>query len=433
MKKKWIIIGIISVALVTGGYFLLRKKTPTYQTTEVTRRDVVQTVSATGELKSDMEIDLNFETTGRIKEIKTFVNQSVAQGDYLAAIEDKVLSSEVDAAKAALNKARAQAGITNDETDRLAKQVNDADDFLKDTKKYEDQKVEAAKKNVDDAQDYYDDTKDYYDQVVADYGAASREAKSAKMTLTTAENSLNSAKKSQETTEKAQELAVTQAENSLKTAENNLEKSKSSFQENYDDATVAAAQAQYDIALANLEKAALKAPVNGKVTKVNYKKGEIIANGMSTSFGKMISSDLLIEADIAESDIAKVKVNDNAILTYDALTDDEKFKVTVLSVDPDATIIQDVVYYVVKFKLEDTLDSRLKSGMTANIDIETNRKNKVLAIPERLVKEENNQKYVNVLDATNQQQRRDVKLGMRGDEGLVEVINGLKEGEKVIQ
>lgn len=432
MKKK-VIVSLIVVAVILIGYFsFFRKKAPTFETVAVTRQDLIQTVSVTGELKSDEAVSLDFETTGRVKSVTAEIGDQVAAGEMLATIDDNVLTQKVTNAKAALDQALAQSGISNDEIDRLQGSVDNAKDFLSDTKDLEEQKLDAAKKCEDDAQRSYDDAIDYYEKVVAEKGASSSEAKYAKMSVNSALTTLNTAKESKKTTELSKDLAITAAENNWHSAENDLVKAKSHNQQAYDDSLVAAAQADYQIALDNLDKAALKAPTNGEIVKVNYKPGEVIGNAEAESFMEMISGDLLIETDVSESDIAKVKLSNTGVVTFDSLGEEEKFNVQVISIEPAATVIQDVVYYKVKLKLENSTDPRIKPGMTANIDIETNKKTAVLAMPERLVKEDNDTKYVDVLSADNVSKRAEVKLGMRADEGMIEVLSGVKEGDKVI-
>jgi hypothetical protein len=81
-----------------------------------------------------------------------------------------------------------------------------------------------------------------------------------------------------------------------------------------------------------------------------------------------------------------------------------------------------------------TADSRFKWGMSTNDDIETAFKANILKIPLRAVKTENGQKFVDVLTdvKNNLTERKNITLGLEGDDGLVEVVSGLKEGEQVV-
>lgn len=432
MKRRTaIILAIIALVIIGGIIYSSRNKQVPIETYDVTKKDIVQTVSATGELKSESDLALNFETVGRIETIKALTGEEVAEGETIATIDSSNLNQDVANAKAALDKAMAQAGINDEEIKRLQTLIDNAEAVLKDTKDAENQKVSAAEQDVEDTKRSYEDAVEYYNQVVSESGSQSLEAKTAKLTVNTALRSYNGAKETEETTEKLKDLAITSAENNLDSAEDNLAKARSKSQALFDDATVSVAQAQYESAKNNLEKSILKAPTGGTITKINFKKGEVLGSSLATPFARMVSKDLMIEANIAESDIAKIKIGNSGTVTFDAFGDDEEFDMEVLSVEPAATVIQDVVYYVVKFKLQTANDIRLKPGMTANIEIETNKKSGVIAIPERLVAEENGQRYVEVIENGNRK-RSELKLGMRGDEGLVEVTSGLKTGDKVV-
>jgi len=180
-------------------------------------------------------------------------------------------------------------------------------------------------------------------------------------------------------------------------------------------------------AVANRDKAYIHAPMDGVVTKINKKKGEFIS--MSDVAVEMVSPHFEIEVDIPETDVSKLKLNDTTVITLDAFGDDTKFSGKVISIDPASTDIQDVVYYKVKISLDDT-GKLIKPGMTANVTISTDKRDNVLAIPARAVRT-NSEKYVRVLVGT-QTQDMPVKLGMRADDGKIEIIEGLKEGDLVV-
>ena len=119
-------------------------------------------------------------------------------------------------------------------------------------------------------------------------------------------------------------------------------------------------------------------------------------------------------------------------MSFDPLYPEEIFDATVTSIDPASTVIQDVVYYRIKLQL-DNLDPRLKAGMSANIDIKTMEKENVLMIPIRAVKGENGEKYVDILnESDNTTQKAKVVTGIDGDDGMLEIISGLKAGDKVV-
>jgi macrolide-specific efflux system membrane fusion protein len=93
-------------------------------------------------------------------------------------------------------------------------------------------------------------------------------------------------------------------------------------------------------------------------------------------------------------------------------------------------VIQAVVFYKVKIQL-DSLDPRLKPGMSCDTDINTFEKENVIIIPSRAVKK-NGGSYVEILKERNVVERKNVEVGTDGDDGLVEIKAGLVEGDKVV-
>ena len=194
-------------------------------------------------------------------------------------------------------------------------------------------------------------------------------------------------------------------------------------------ARVSQARAALQRAQVGLNQMTIIAPVDGVITRVNYEVGE--KNDFSKPvFSLLGNSGLEIEVDIPESDIAKIIVGQNARITLDAFSSDEVFSGHVTSIDPAETVIQDVVYYRLKITFDQN-NEKVKSGMTANIDIQTASKENVLSIPARAVKE-NGSKYVEILSSSGEVIKKDVETGLRGDGGLLEIISGLSEGEEVI-
>jgi len=227
-------------------------------------------------------------------------------------------------------------------------------------------------------------------------------------------------------------LSQTNAQNAVDSAKARVKTVESDFAKASRDATVAGARAGYDQAVLNLAKATLVSPVNGIITEVNNKPGEILGTGViKEAFSRVMSMDMIIQSKVPESDIVKLKLGQHSKIIFDALTPDDVYDAQVIEIDPASTTIQDVVYYQIKLKLSD-VDVRIKPGMSANIDIQTNEKNDVLSVPQRAIKLEGNKKYVDVLQADNTTKKVYVETGLEGDEGMVEIKSGLKGGEKVV-
>lgn len=181
-------------------------------------------------------------------------------------------------------------------------------------------------------------------------------------------------------------------------------------------------------------------PIDGVILKRNVDPYETtVANSPTPVFTVGDPSDLVIETNVPESDITKIKIGQKAGIVFDALPASEIFKGAVTKIDPDSTVIQDVVYYRIKLKL-DQANGAVKSGMSANIDVHTAEVYNVLIIPQRAVATEGlptgqagNNKFVQILNSDGKTTTKvQIQTGLQGDEGMVEIKSGLQEGQKVV-
>ena len=115
----------------------------------------------------------------------------------------------------------------------------------------------------------------------------------------------------------------------------------------------------------------------------------------------------------------------------DAFGDDLRFYGEVVFIEPAETVVQDVIYYMVSISF-DPKSHEVKSGMTANITITTNKKPAVITVPSRSIIDRNGDgKFVRLLINEQLKEQR-IITGLRGDGGNVEVLEGLKEGDVLI-
>lgn len=195
-------------------------------------------------------------------------------------------------------------------------------------------------------------------------------------------------------------------------------------------AKIRQAQASLDAINKQIDNSLIKATISGTITKVEYEVGEQVVAGQPV-ISMLGENNFEIEVDISEADIAKVGKDNSVEVTLDAFGDDVKFQGQVYFIEPAETVIQDVIYYKVKINFEPG-ENAVKSGMTANVIITTAEKDNVLTIPSRAVVEKNGgDKYARVL-INNQVTEKPITVGLRGDEGMIEIISGVKEGEEVV-
>jgi HlyD family secretion protein len=202
-------------------------------------------------------------------------------------------------------------------------------------------------------------------------------------------------------------------------------------------AEIRKAEAGVSGVLAQFKDTVLYSPMDGIVIRRNGEVGETITANSAASNTPVVTvaqeGDLDVKADVPESDIVKISLGQKADITLDAFTAKDIFQGEVIDIEPASTIIQEVVYYKVKLKITN-YDPRIKNGMSADLDIKTASKDNVVFIPERALKDDNGQKYVEILkdEKNNTIEKAGVKTGMRGNDGMIEITSGLKGGEKII-
>ncbi|MCL1892033.1 MAG: efflux RND transporter periplasmic adaptor subunit [Alphaproteobacteria bacterium] len=110
LRKWWIIVGLCAV--LAGLYFYggpAKKNDGQFATVPITRGNLKQVVTATGEIRPVNTIKVGSQVSGIIEEIFVDYNDVVKKGDILLKIDPSVLQARVDETKAALESAEAQA------------------------------------------------------------------------------------------------------------------------------------------------------------------------------------------------------------------------------------------------------------------------------------------------------------------------------------
>lgn len=179
-----------------------------------------------------------------------------------------------------------------------------------------------------------------------------------------------------------------------------------------------------------LKNTVLYAVKDGIITKKYFDIGEsVTANQVVVSLSG--EKDLEIRARVPEAAINKVVVGQEAVATFDALPD-EKIKLRVLEIEPNATILQGNHYYLVKLALPNQ-DPRIRNGMSPDIHIATATREHVLTIPVSALKGSGSNRFVDVLQPDRVTiQSVDIVTGLRGDGGIVEVLSGVSAGDLIV-
>ncbi|HNW96566.1 MAG TPA: efflux RND transporter periplasmic adaptor subunit [Candidatus Paceibacterota bacterium] len=229
------------------------------------------------------------------------------------------------------------------------------------------------------------------------------------------------------------DMNIAAAQSELSLAQDNLALKKAGYtteQIQAEEAQVKSSEANVLAYQAQLSKTIIRAPFNGIVTKQDAKVGEIITANVSV-ISLISDKKFEIEVNIPESDVAKIKVNNSARVTLDAYGDDVEFQAQVVSIEPAETIFEGIATYKTKLNFL-TDDERIRSGMTANIDILTNEKKDVIVVPQRAVIQKDENRIVRVVDVNGKIIERKVEIGLKGSDGNVEIISGLNVGDQAI-
>lgn len=195
-------------------------------------------------------------------------------------------------------------------------------------------------------------------------------------------------------------------------------------------ARVRQAQADLARAAAQYEDTILLAPVDGTITNVRVKAGEMrpSAEASVTMLGNTPYRTLLF---VSEVDIPKVAWSQSGSVKLDAFPD-KRFALRVSEIAAAATKEDGVPKYRVKLDFVYPHEE-LKVGMTGDAEIITGFRSDVVSVPVRsVIEKENGTKVVRILKADGKNfDEVTVKTGMEGEGGNIEVT-GVGSGAVVI-
>jgi HlyD family secretion protein len=245
--------------------------------------------------------------------------------------------------------------------------------------------------------------------------------------VTTGLKEVNSAMSSLQTISQniaAQQATVAQSQAALAVAQTGSTPQAIAAQQ----AQVQEAQAQVATAEANLQNAEIVAPISGVLTQQDAKVGQQASPG--TPLVSIIgNSGFEVDAGVSETDIGKLNVGDMATMTLDAFPN-QTFAGSVFYIAPAQTDTNGVITYLTKISFNQP-NAELKSGLTANVDIQTKQDNNALILPEYAILQNNNGTFVETL-RNGVATTTPVTLGIQDENGNVEVLSGVTAGEQVI-
>ena len=225
----------------------------------------------------------------------------------------------------------------------------------------------------------------------------------------------------------------------LENAEDAYETAKSKVTEL--ESTIKETEISLSTAETNLGYTKITAPLDGTIVSVPVKQGQTINAAMDTpaivQIADLSQMEILIE--ISEGDISNIKPG--VKVTYSILADlNDVYETTLRSIDPGLTLLtnneytevvesSEAIYYYGRLIVPNP-EGKLRIGMTTQNVIYVENAENVLTVPVTAIKNNNGQKYVDVLTPKGVQQRT-IITGV--SDGLnVEVKQGVVEGDEIV-
>ncbi|GET46651.1 efflux RND transporter periplasmic adaptor subunit [Capnocytophaga felis] len=392
MKKKtvFIIIAIVLglILLILGkkaGWFGGEPDGKEVETQDVVLETLTQKVSATGKIQPELEIKLSSEVSGEIIELPVVEGQMVKKGDLLVRVNPNVYESVVNRSVAGLETVKAS--------------------------------LQQAEASLKESEESYKRSKILYEKGVI-------------------------SKSDWEKATSAYDIAKANRES----ARYNVQSAMASVTESRD----------------NLRKTTIFSPTDGTISKLSVELGErVVGTVQMTGTEIMRVADLSrmeVEVDVNENDIVKVSVGDSVNVEVDAYLK-KVFKGTVTNIANTANAtasVDQVTNFKVKIRIEESSYQDLlkdkkagyspfRPGMTATVDILTESKKDVLAVPISAIvvkkmseinpeaskeEAEKRQEAVFVLK-DGKAELRAVTTGIQ-DNTNIEVLSGIEKGEQII-
>ena len=398
MKKKtiiWIIVivTILLIVLIGGkksGWFGKSGNFKQIEVTNISLIDIVETVAATGKIQPEVEIKLSSEVSGEIIKLPIIEGQQVKKGDLLVSINPDLVQALVNQSQASLQNIKAQ--LTQAEANLNNLKLN----FERNKSLYE--------KGVISKSDW--------ERTFTDYEVAKANVKSAYYNVQSAESGVKQSRD-------------------------------------------------------NLARTSIFAPRDGTISKLSVELGERVVGTAQMAGTEIVRvanlNNMEVEVDVNETDIVKVNVGDSTIVEVDAYLKREfKGVVTEIANTAENTLsVDQVTNFKVKVRIlpESYKDlsadkpensSPFRPGMTATVDIITNKKENIIGVPisaiviktdtssakrKKIVKETISSKtekfegvFVKIGDIAK---LRVITTGIQ-DDSNIEITSGLNEGDEVI-
>ena len=402
------LLGLFLVSLVACGD---QTSETQQQFVEITRGDIVLSVTAEGNLSLPWHRKLTFGTTGTIVKINVEEGDGVVKGQELASLDTTSLEQTVETADLAVRSAEMDLESAGNSLSQLTTPYP----FL--TFAFS---LPESLDAVRAAQSYIEATQE---ELVLGLKGEPYDMAEMKEKLRLAQERLDEAE-SKLAAGLGEGIIPTQTYWTIRAAQITVEKAR-----------IALDSAKNDLDKANseLEKAIILAPFDGVIAAVNVKEGDKLSsmNYATTTIIELIDPTIMeLEAELDEIDIPDVELNQRAIIEVDALPT-LQLEGAVTYINPVSIEESGVILYEVTIGFDVPADSGLRSGMSATADIVMDERSGVLLVPNRAIEYDDQNNPVVKVMVDEQVQEKSVVLGI-SDGYDTEIIAGLGEGDTVV-
>jgi len=172
----------------------------------------------------------------------------------------------------------------------------------------------------------------------------------------------------------------------------------------------------------------LLAPLDGLIIVKSVVPGQVVA---ATDVVLVMSDHLIVNTQVDETDIGKVRLGEQVTVSLDAYPD-TKIQGSVTRIGFESKTVNNVTIYEVRV-LPNQVPEFMRSGMTANVTFYTDRKENVLLIPAEAIRQEKGKPSVMLPNPTDPDHpiAREIQTGMSEGKNT-EVLTGLVQGETIL-
>lgn len=413
----------------------------------VQRQNIVSSVSASGTVATQATARPAFRQNGILEELNVTVGQRIEAGQVIGRLTTADLDlavrraeNDVASARARLQAlesptvssadiASAQASLTS-AVANLAKAQQDRQTLF--TPPSQDEltvalaDLELKRQDLIQAQSNYDRVSWRPDIGIQPEATALQRATIAYETAQANYNIRNAGPKDADVANADRNIEIAQANvASARARINQLYQGPSGTDVTIQTTALANAEISLEQARRNLENAQLVAPISGVVTEVRFQPGETVQGNLVT----IIDPDRLkVDVNVDEINVARLQQGQPATVTFDALQG-TNIRGQVGTIAPAAVVNQGVSTFPVSILLDQPGGAR--PGMNATVNVTTDRRDGVLAVPNRAIRTQGRARVVTLQLPDGTTETRPIQVGISNDQ-FTEVVSGLQEGDVVI-